>query len=325
MMLDRLLKDWDRFVAERRKRYDDVSEMEALGPYSWEAVREYMLDALVFEFSNVQDYIISVGKQSWTPSDIPNVMPPAQRTWAEWFSRVEPGAERFIESPDDGTFYEDPALVITCDLPGPLPTLWDVKKFGALTDLWQDEDGGLYFNAFWFAELQDGRMAFMGSWCFACDHLGKWLDLAAPWQRFGDGSVRDSAQYRCRVGTAMSPLLLGFSFLHCKNVTIHTNEPPECLQRARKRRNRPPMITYKTLEIEPMKQVLRTEGQVEKVGLKQALHICRGHFKDYREKGLFGMESRKGIYWWDMHVRGTPASGVVVKDYKVLAPDKDRQ
>ena len=48
------------------------------------------------------------------------------------------------------------------------------------------------------------------------------------------------------------------------------------------------------------------------------LHICRGHFKDYRESGLFGKV--KGIFWWDQYVRGDLENGAVVKDYNVKAP-----
>lgn len=116
------------------------------------------------------------------------------------------------------------------------------------------------------------------------------------------------------------PLAFGISLLHAKNTQVVDREVSERLQRARRRRGRSPLFTYKTLEIEPMKQVLRTEGRIGEVGLKQALHICRGHFKDYRERGLFGRESHRGIYWWESHVRGSASEGVVAKDYKVNAP-----
>ena len=80
-------------------------------------------------------------------------------------------------------------------------------------------------------------------------------------------------------------------------------------------------MTFKTLEIEPMKRILRTEGQSEKTGLRQALHICRGHFKDYSKGGgLFG--KYKGLYWWESQVRGSVSEGTIVKDYSVKAKVK---
>ena len=49
----------------------------------------------------------------------------------------------------------------------------------------------------------------------------------------------------------------------------------------------------------------------------KALHICRGHFKDFSNHGLFG--KYRGTYWWPMHTRGSSDNGLVVKDYRVLA------
>ena len=70
-----------------------------------------------------------------------------------------------------------------------------------------------------------------------------------------------------------------------------------------------------------MKKVLREEGKSEETGLKHALHICRGHFKDYRDgKGLFGRY--KDIYWWESQVRGNGEHGVVLKDYNVNEPSE---
>jgi len=111
---------------------------------------------------------------------------------------------------------------------------------------------------------------------------------------------------------------LTVSFMHCKNVVQRVVAPPPKLSKRHKERHGRPLFSYRVLEIEPMKQVLRTEGRSEEVGLAKALHICRGHFKDYRERGLFGRN--KGLYWWDQHARGSIEAGVVGKDYSVKAP-----
>lgn len=113
------------------------------------------------------------------------------------------------------------------------------------------------------------------------------------------------------------PALLAICFMHCKNVTRIPHGPH--LGSKAKRERHAPRIRYHTLVIEPMKKILREEGQSEKTGLKMALHICRGHFKDFREgKGLFG--KFKDIYWWDSQVRGSLSEGIVTKDYQVDAP-----
>lgn len=138
----------------------------------------------------------------------------------------------------------------------------------------------------------------------------------------GDGSLARTASsepdsaMRAKMSDSAGPALLALSFMHCKNVRHVENEPTG--QRTRRRQGKPPLLRYYTLEIDPMKETLRREGNVETVGLAKALHICRGHFKDYRASGLFG--KIKGIFWWGPALRGTPEAGTVVKDYAVEAP-----
>lgn len=106
------------------------------------------------------------------------------------------------------------------------------------------------------------------------------------------------------------------SFMHCKNVSDITVSPSERQNRARIKDGKDPLVSYQVLEIHPMRQVLREEGDVEAQGLRKALHICRGHFKDYqRGSGLFG--KAHGLYWWESHVRGALSQGIAAKDYRV--------
>lgn len=138
--------------------------------------------------------------------------------------------------------------------------------------------------------------------------------------------------------------LLTLSFLHCKNVALKTVEepgsleqPPPASRKAQKQKRQkqtairdqqqpvqpPPTVTYHILDVEPMKKVLRTEGQAEQQGLKRAMHICRGHFAHYEEgKGLFG--KYHGTYWRAQHVRGEASQGTHIKDYRIknILPDR---
>lgn len=118
------------------------------------------------------------------------------------------------------------------------------------------------------------------------------------------------------------PAVLAVSFMNCKNIRMVDNEPSKKLSKAFQRRNGRPLLTYKTLEIEPMKKVLETEGEIGKNGLRKALHICRGHFATYTpEKGMLGRPLEENVtVWKPAHVRGNAKEGVVVKDYKVKAP-----
>lgn len=116
------------------------------------------------------------------------------------------------------------------------------------------------------------------------------------------------------------PALLTLSFIHCRNVEIieHDPTPTRQLRRQSERRQEKtgfPLIRFRTVQIEPIKRVLHEEGRISEVGLAQALHICRGHFKDYREgEGLFG--KHHDVYWWNDHRRGTIEQGAILKDYR---------
>lgn len=126
--------------------------------------------------------------------------------------------------------------------------------------------------------------------------------------------IRSQEEIAGFFSSMLQPALLAISFLHCKNTYEVTQRPPAA-QAKKRRKQGVELVTYKTLAIEPICRVLKYEGEAESRGIKYALHICRGHFKDYREKGLFG--KYKGIYWWAQHLRGDLDEGVVVKDYKV--------
>lgn len=107
--------------------------------------------------------------------------------------------------------------------------------------------------------------------------------------------------------------------MHCKNVVMEAVEPDRALNRERKKHGFKPFLRYHTIDIEPMKKVLRTEGNIEAEGLKRALHICRGHFSTYsEERPLFGRVA--GTFWIPSHTRGSIKEGMVISDYNVKVP-----
>jgi len=119
---------------------------------------------------------------------------------------------------------------------------------------------------------------------------------------------------------ALFPMFLAISFMHCKNVTLKQQASDAALAKRNLQRGKP-SLKYHVIEIEPLKQILRTEGRIETEGLPKALHICRGHFAKYAEDGpgLFG-KGIHGRFWIPQHVRGSEKRGVVVSDYNVKAP-----
>jgi len=106
------------------------------------------------------------------------------------------------------------------------------------------------------------------------------------------------------------------AFLNCQNVEpiIVKPHPTEARKHYRKHGNH--LIKYKVLRVIPIKKI-KEKTENKSILSKQLLphHICRGHFKDYRDRGLFG--KYKGIFWWDQFVRGEKNHGVIVKDYEL--------
>lgn len=114
------------------------------------------------------------------------------------------------------------------------------------------------------------------------------------------------------------PFLFAFSLLHCRNVRVEEAATPRKVAQARRRRGLQP-VRFHTLVVDPLRQTVEREPAGSGSGAKRALHIVRGHFADYREKGLFGRYH--GIYWREMHVRGDAKAGAVFKDYRVGPKD----
>lgn len=128
------------------------------------------------------------------------------------------------------------------------------------------------------------------------------------------GFATDSELERWTI--ALHPALLAISFMHCKNVSREDQTEAAGPTKKWLKRQKQPELRYYTLQINPMKEVLRKDGNCEVNGLKKALHICRGHFATYSEdKPLFGRIA--GTVWRPSHVRGSADHGTVVKDYEI--------
>lgn len=145
------------------------------------------------------------------------------------------------------------------------------------------------------------------------------LEVAVMDEKLGEKLSTDEtlkAQVLGNIGVFLNVPLLTLSFMHCKNVVLKTIAPSPKLNRARAKRGNPSLAVYKILEIYPVKQILGREGDIQHTGLRRALHICRGHFKDYTiGGGLFGKVH--GMFWWGMAIKGSVEAGTILKDYDV--------
>jgi hypothetical protein len=309
-------------------------------PQTYELSRQWAAELhkanpIVVVIDNVAKYYWEGTPETWDISDFPSLAPPWPVTFLEYRApskivlpegtipfHKENHGEHFgilldsVESGADITFRPKLSGTLASILPGHQPDRVPPVNDEGLK--WIQE-------ATVFAELH-GDILLKGTFSWGLNDNGvfheKWkevlggLPFLAPFNPNMTIEEKMPLAHDCWV--FLAPALLAVSFMHCRNTVVRDVAPEPRLEKANRRRGKPPFVRYKVLEIEPVKKILAAQGNAQVTGLKQALHICRGHFKDYREHGLFG--KRKGLYWWDMHVRGTVKQGVVLKDYKMPPP-----
>jgi hypothetical protein len=102
---------------------------------------------------------------------------------------------------------------------------------------------------------------------------------------------------------------------HVRNIAIEERPVPPKMQRARVRRGKPPLVTFKTLVIRPL-AALNSGGTPGAVQGVMPLHLVRGNFAHYGpDNRLFGRY--EGTFWRPAHIRGEKRNGLALKDYRV--------
>ncbi len=265
----------------------------------------------VIVVDNVADYFYGPDgrhAEAWTLEHFPNIAPPFE----QWLMEFRRGPQCIV-----GAVFHAERL----DADG---IVEQAKHFASMPAWWVE----VIFLA---AAQKTDPLSLCGQMQFAVDGRGAVARIfhqngqEVPFIASSDHPVwqglerkQQQAQMASCARGILYPALLALSFMHCKNVARVEVQPPPKLSRAHARRHGAPLVKYYTLQIDPMREVLRREGDSERVGLKKALHICRGHFAHYDDKPLFG--KYQGTFWRPSHVRGSGQHGIVVKDYAVKEP-----
>ena len=272
-------------------------------------IMRYLSEAQVFEITNVSDYYYShTDQEEWDLfQDFPCVMPPFDCVWFEYKGPRVILSKEFGRQEQIGPL---PTLgVLVCSMPAPdneivkngtIQTVMVFYRPGGSETIFGAETTAAYFVD--QAGVPTSHMANKVIYMGHTDAMGH--------------AVQD-LQYLQSAFTFAHPALLAMTFLNCKNTQVIQRSPDQKLSRIDVKKGRPPLVTFRTLEIEQVKQLVGyKQGQAG--GLKKALHVARGHFKDYRERGLFGRT--KGLFWWGPAIRGTSSAGTVIKDYSIGGP-----
>lgn len=315
----------------------------------WEPIVGAVPDAVIVDVSNVCEYAhAGTNKGSFTVEDFPAVVPPFPKLWMETRAPsrcVVPGEvmswDRSVHGAQWAIFLrtEDLNGMDEDDRDDFLSTIVNWRNASAIAEVKGIDRAILPIQV----DLEQIRWVICGD--VFVRYGGQRLPTGPMMQTWvmvdRDGNIahdlgnNDPAMWMMAPGITDSkfaphlmghyhawidPMLLAVSFMNCRNVKQVQHYPKRVDIREAKRRQQPAPSRYYTLEIEPMRRVLVSEGESEKTGLKKALHICRGHFSVYTDdKPLFGKYA--GRFWIPAHVRGSEKAGKVYKDYSVSAPD----
>lgn len=320
-----VVEQTEKLLAAMEEHKDSVAKfnqtLKEFWKYQREAEKDFGLEAWnteVIVADNVCQYYFDQADKNWGDEDFPVVSPPFELMWmefarprsanypADWSSRfafwIQSG-----EVPMDKSWEETTAKMLADKFEFRCP-----QKPRWLTRMM------LYMRRMQVSPehpadnvINDECLGPVAMWMMALNEKGEIISR-------DKGYIDDSRAKHVDVARLAHCALLTLSLMNCKNVTTKDNEPSAVASRKWKRKTGEPLASFKTLDIEPMRKVLVREGGETQQGLKRAMHICRGHFRDYRERGVFG--KHKGIYWWDSFVRGNAEQGVVYKQYEVKQP-----
>ncbi len=258
-----------------------------------DATRAFVLNSVKINAQNICDYFMTSPQREFSyQRDLPNLAPPFRQMWFEYMvaekkvavavSAVDLREESDAMHLDGCRWLLELTIMVLYD-DGYVQTIartrWPIQGDGALS--------------LEHSRIIEAEPSFLEGHPYL-EKLGK-QDLAT------------------RLIAPAMPALLALSFMNCRNVEMaDTNKPRRRLGKRRHRRK--PRCEWKVLVINPMTKVLDKAGR-RGDSLAARLHICRGHFKDYRESGLFGRH--RGVYWWHSHVRGDETEGTIHKTYEV--------
>lgn len=320
---------------------DDIRQnhWEELG----QNIRIKMAETQVVTCDQVTEYMFVLNdKEYWDIYDFPNVMPPFKNFWletkapscivSEEFGRLEWREKRrpkawgalFLEGPRS-IFWEDPRLsgMGTYTREEVEENVVTVLNATMLIQDW--DDVVLPFWAWSIPIMKDGLIWRKHDPVLNRDISGMSYTLQPEthqWLTTPEGRKRYE-DLRSEAHAYMNPLLLAICFMHAKNVTLVPQHPSPKLQKARQRRGRAPLLSFKVLEVGPLKRILeasRRQNAGSPESLQVALHRCRGHFKQYTpEKPLLGRAV--GTFFWNEHIRGDKGEQHAVrKEYNVKKP-----
>ena len=156
---------------------------------------------------------------------------------------------------------------------------------------------------------------------FMLFHFYQYQDWSFDWANMGLTSLAGEMMpfpnyFRCMGNEVIRTIFKTISVINCNNVELVDIHPNKKRQKSRRKKNKLPLVSHKTLRIKGKKSYASGNGQPSDQDATNRVHLCRGHFKTFTDDNpLFGKYT--GRYWWQPQVRGSKSQGLVNKDYQV--------
>ncbi len=268
----------------------------------------------IFDIQNIADYTFMLPKDDYEYKDCISWRMPFKNTWFTFKIPKTIMIEGKIQHPD--FCFKVGAFCSERSGSGASEFVKSIVKFDFSCEI------------SYFLKL-NGVIKFTGTIKIMMDEDGRFLNPKLDGETILLPMAIDPAAYKVAEKTGCPPqeiisggsgivLQMALNFLHCKNVKTVPVEYDDNWIKERSRRNKPRFERYYIIQTESMQKILNEKGNAQKTGIKQAMHLCRGHFKTYTaEKPLLGKTT--GTFWWDAHIRGDSKVGLVDKDYEVKA------
>jgi hypothetical protein len=279
---------------------------------AWQAIAKHTHDIImtpdlpVLLIDNVAEYYYTSEQEYWDlRDDFPNLAPPYPAFWCE-HKMVKRIHSKECGDTDVGALVPNGRIGMLINGLDPAQCKAEGMPENARWILWCELfiDYGLLRNV-----TATGPH---GSTFLCIDAEG--VIIERPWMQ--SFASNQDAEAMKNYMTWFNPAFLAISFLHCRNVTLVDNAVDKPLAKKWRAKHGHWPTPYKTLVIEPLKKILRTEGRSGEVGVQKALHICRGHFRDYRNgRGLFGKYHQ--LVWMPSIVRGTKGESAPPREIEV--------
>lgn len=270
--------------------------------------KDKMRDAQVFEITSTAEYFYAgTDQEEWDVfHDFPCLLPPYDNLWLEYTPPQVIRSKGEIKPFNAGGLHLRNGISIRTSEPRSGHPLNPQMEYRAqMMQVFLEQNGrlaGPSMHACWMIDSAGKAFSLSGN--------GEQILFTAVGAAQTDATVPQQQNYM----TMGYPALLAISFLNCRNTVIVDHRPDQKLSKVHQKRHGRPLTTFKTLEISQVKKILNEASSRGESDLKHALHLCRGHFKNYNEKPLFGRH--KGMFWWGPTIRGT-GPNAVIKDYSV--------